>query len=339
MNQAQGPGILFDLFESSGIGLIGFDAEDRIHQLNANAGRYLGIEPERLLGGGVAALRPHLRSVEFWDAFPGTFYCLAPGADTLLLMVCRTLRPEGGSPLRRAIILRPYSLEREFSRMRVCLNNYLAHEIASHLNSIGIASEFITEPELRQNPQTRDAFITTFRQDITDLNDLFVQLMETAEPIAMPNRLAPGRIDWKALVEDQAAKIRGLASEKSISLSCPMPPHLPTARGDYHWLSLGLFGVFAHLFATAPPLSEISISAGHADGVIATTITNRAGEGDDGAVWPPRMLFPLDEANPRIARMEITDLAVSRGIFLLHGGDLLREESAGQVVYRMLLPA
>lgn len=339
MDQAQGTGILLDLFESSGIGLIVFDADHRVQRLNANAGRYLDFEPAAMIGRESAALRPHIRSAEFWGTFPGTFYCLVPGPHNLLLMVCRGLAPDGDERPRRAVILRPYSLEREFSRMRVCLNSYLAHEIASHLNSIGIASEFITEPELRQNRLTRDAFLTTFRHDITDLNELFVQLMETAEPIAMPTRVTFGRIDWKALVEDLVTKIRGLANESSISLSCTMPPHLPTARGDYHWFYLGLFGLFAHILTAAPALSEITISAEHGDGFITTTITTRAGEETDGAAWPPQLLFALEDENPRIGRMEITDLAVSRGIFHLHGGDLLREETAGHVVYRMLLPA
>ncbi len=234
MEQTPGTRIIFDLFESSGIGLVGLDADNTIVAANQNVGIYLGIEPGELLGHDASIMRPGIRSTEFWAAFPATFYCLAPGPHSLLLIVSRRLGPEHDPVLRRAIIMRPYSLEREFGRMRVRLNNYLAHEVASRLNSVGIASEFITDPELRESLRTRDAFISTFRHDVSDLNTLFVQLLETAEQNAMPNRVTRSPVDLRSLIEDLAAKIRGLASERSVGLSCILPPHLPATSGDYH---------------------------------------------------------------------------------------------------------
>jgi hypothetical protein len=339
MDQSQGHGVLFDLFESSGIALVGLDGDNRILHANPNLGTYLDLDPAALVGKDARALAPALRSAEFWASFPGTFYCLAPGPHSLMLTISRPLRSPGGGGLARAIILRPYSLEREFGRMRVCLNNYLAHEIASHLNSVGIASEFITEPELRESRQTREAFITTFRHDLSDLNTLFVQLLETGEPLVLPSRVARARLDWKALCEDLTAKIRGLANERSVSLSCSLAPHLAGPEGDYHWLYLGLFGVLAHALRSAPALSEVTVACQRAGGGIQTQVALRCGEDDALAPWPPPALFPLDEGNPRIGRLEISDLAVTRTIFLLHGGELLRERSGDRVVYTVVLPA
>jgi PAS domain-containing protein len=144
MDQMPDTRIAFDLFESSGIGLIGLNGDNRILAANRNVGVHLGIEPGEIIGREAAILRSGIRSEEFWAAFPGTFYCLAPGPQNLLLTVTRRLGTGEQGGLRRAIILRPYSLEREFGRMRVLLNNFLAHEVASRLNSVGIASEFIT---------------------------------------------------------------------------------------------------------------------------------------------------------------------------------------------------
>lgn len=339
MEHAQGHRALFDLFESSGIGLIAIDDAGRITSANRNVGSYLGVDAAALAGRDVRELEPRIRSAEFWRAFPGTFYCLAPGPDTLLLVVARSFEEGHGPGLRRALILRPYSLEREFGRMRVCLNNYLAHEIASHLNSVGIASEFITEPELRESRQTRAAFISTFRHDVADLNTLFVQLLETAEPLVLPNRASRAHLDWRALVEDLATKVRGLASERSVSLTCLLPPDLPSPEGDYHWLYLGLFGVAAHVLRAAPPLAEVSFSAQAEGGRLTTTIATVLQESAPPQTpWPPPALFPLAEANPRIGRLEISDLAVTRAIFLLHGGDLLLEDAPGRTAFTIVLP-
>ena len=268
VEQTPGTRIIFDLFESSGIGLVGLDADDTIVAANQNVGLYLGIEPgeapraQRLDHaprhplGGVLGRLPRRRSTA------------SPRArSNLLLIVSRRLGPEHDPVLRRAIIMRPYSLEREFGRMRVCLNNYLAHEVASRLNSVGIASEFITEPELRESLQTREAFISTFRHDVSDLNTLFVQLLETAEQIAMPNRVAHSPVDWQgprrgSRRQDPRA---GQRAQRRPELR-RSPRTCRLTSGDYHWLYLGLFGVLSHALRTAPALTEVTLAARAGDG-------------------------------------------------------------------------
>jgi signal transduction histidine kinase len=339
MDTSHGARIIFDLFESSGIGLVGLDEQGRIAAANENVGIYLGMAPADLVGRDMSALRPAIRSEEFWAAFPGTFYCLAPSPENLLLIVSRRLGPEHDPVLRRAVIMRPYSLEREFGRMRVCLNNYLAHEVASRLNSIGIASEFITDPELRESLQTRSTFISTFRHDVGDLNTLFVSLLETAEQLAMPNRVVRAPVDWRALVEDLALKIRGLASERSVDLAWSLAPHLPAPSGDHHWLYLGLFGALAHALRAATALTEVTLEARTDGGTLRTVISARAADAAALVPWPQPALFPLDDAHPRIGRLAIGDLAVTRAIFLLHGGDLRISAVDDRVEYTISLPA
>lgn len=339
MDLTPGTSIISDLFESSGIGLVGLDADNRIVVANRNTGLYLGLEPDEIAGHGVSILRPGIRSAEFWAVFPATFYCLAPGPQSLLLIVSRRLGPEQDPVLRRVIIMRPYSLEREFGRMRVFLNNFLAHEVASRLNSVGIASEFITEPELQESVQTRSAFISTFRHDVSDLNRLFVQLLETAEQLSMPNRVVRITVDWRSLVEDLTGKIHGLASERSVGLTCCLPPHLPSPSGDYHWLYLGLFGVLSHALRAAGALTDVSVEALAGQGSVQTVIgVHRDGQQPEQP-WPPPALFPLDDGHPRIGRLEIDDLAVTRAIFLLHGGDFQIARVGDRTEYRVSLPA
>lgn len=338
--EPQGLRIAFDLLESSGIGLVGLDERMRVCRANANAGRYLSLDPAAILGRDAVDLRAAVRFREFWELFPRTCYCLAPGPSGLLLIVSRTVRPEPGQDIHHAIILRPYSLEREFSRMRARLSNFLAHEIAAHLNSIGIASDLITEPELLSAVTTREAFLSTFRHDVSDLNTLFVQLLETAEPLSLPNRVSIARCDWRGLVEDLVAKMRGLASERSVVLSCTLPPHLPSPAGDYHWLYLAMFGVLSQALRLAPPLSEVVVAASSDGGTVRTLVESAFDEHRlVGDAWPPAAVFPLEEADPRISQMEIGELAVTRSIFLLFGGDVERRNGGGRVSYSVSLPA
>lgn len=338
MDQMPSKHSFIDLFESSGIGLVGLDADNRILTANRNAGLYLDLEPAGIIGHDVSVLRPGIRSTEFWAAFPGTFYCLAPSAQSLLLIVSRRLAPEHEPALRRAITMRPYSLEREFGRMRVCLNNSLSHEVASRLNAIVLANEFMTDPELDGNSPTRDCFRTAFGQDIAALSTLFVQLLETAEQLAMPTRVVCTPLNWKALVVDLVAKICGLARERSIGLTCDLPQHLPSASGSYHWICLGLFTVLVHALRHAPKLAGVTIAIREDDGRILTVIAVPRSESEPEPSWPPPTLFPLDDAHPRIGQLSIDDLAVSRSIFLLHAGDLQVTRAGVRIEYTVTLP-
>lgn len=338
MDQTRSTRMIFELFESSGIGIVGLDEQGRIAEVNRNVGVYLGLDQTGIVGHEATILRPAIRSDEFWKAFPATFYCLAPGPECLLLIVSRPLRPVRDEHLSRAIILRPYSLEREFARMRVRLSSYLAHEVAARLNSIGMAGEFITEPELRESLSTREAFMETFRHDLVGLNELFVQLLETAEHIPLPSHVVRTPVDWRALVTDLVGKIRGLASESSVGLCCELPPHLPTPRGDYHWLYLGLFGILSHALQAAPPLTEVTLTVrGDADR-LETIITVVHRERNTAATWPPRSLFTLDEDHPRIQRFAIEESAITRAIFLLHGGEILATDTGESREYTVVLP-
>jgi len=166
-----------------------------------------------------------------------------------------------------------------------------------------------------------------------------VQLLETAEQIAMPNRVAHSPVDLRSLIEDLAAKMHGLASERSAGLSWILPPQLPATPGDYHWLYLGLFGVLAQALRSAPALTEVTIAASAGNGQISTVVTVRGAEPSAAAPWPPPALFPLDEAHPRIGRLEIGELAVIRAIFLLHAGELRVARFAERTEYTVTLPA
>ena len=54
--------------------------------------------------------------------------------------------------------------------------------------------------------------------------------------------------------------------------------------------------------------------------------------------WPPPSLFYLPEEDPRIERMALTDLALSRNIFLLHRGDVRLEEKGEVLRLHLQLP-
>jgi hypothetical protein len=52
--------------------------------------------------------------------------------------------------------------------------------------------------------------------------------------------------------------------------------------------------------------------------------------------WPPPAIFALDDASPRIGRLAIDDLAVTRSVFLLHAGELQVARTEKNIIVRYL---
>jgi hypothetical protein len=331
----------FHLFDSAGVGLVGVSAEGTIRHTNASLLRYLEVEPDGILGKETGVLKPSLTSPDFWEGLAGEdpFYCLIPARHHLLLALCRKYSGPSAEAVEKVVLLRPYGLEREFIRMRSRLNQNIVLEITSHLNSVAIAGEIILQPELQDDETTRKRFLSTFFGDISGLGELFAELQEIAEPIPFPNRVRPTPLDWKSLVADLLHKIRGLANDRNVSVESDLPEHLASVQGDYHWLYLALYGVLNHAAAEAPVLGEIRVACREHDGSVETTIEYSSDEILVDPSWPPPTLFTLSRDNPRIGKMEISELALSRSIFNLHNGDLEKRESPGKVTFVTRLPA
>jgi len=331
----------FHLFDSAGVGLIGIGGDGMIRHVNASLLRYLEVESDDILGKEATVLEPALTSPDFWSGLAegGPFYCLIPARHHLLLALCRDYSGPSRDTVEKIVLLRPYGLEREFIRMRSRLNQNIVLEISAHLSSVAIAGEIILQPELQENQGTRKRFLSTFFGDIAGLGDLFTELQEIAEPIPFPNRVRPTPLDWKGLATDLLNKIRGLANDRNVSVESNLPEHLTSVQGDYHWLSLALYGVLIHAAGEAPVLGEISVSCREHEGSVETRVEYAIGDSSATLAWPPQTLFALPPDDPRIGRMAISELAISRSIFNLHDGDLEILESPGKVTFVSRLPA
>jgi hypothetical protein len=336
----KGDGTDFHLFDSSGVGLIGISEDRVIRHTNSSLSYYLDAKPDDILGQEVSVLGQSLVSEDFWSGFATDkpFYCLLPGSQHLLLTHCLNYAGPSEETVRKVILLRPYGLEREFIRMRSRLNQNVVLEISSHLSSVAIAGEIILQPELQENETTRGRFLSTFFRDITDLSELFTELQEIAEPIPFPNRVRPAALDWKGLVTDLLIKMRGLANERNVSVENGLPGHVSPVQGNYHWLYLALYEVLNQAVAEAPTLGEIQVSCAENNGTVATKIEYLLEESPAEPSWPPQTLFELPEDDPRIGKMALSEMALSRSIFLLHKGDLEKTENRGKVTFTARLP-
>jgi hypothetical protein len=341
MNSRSSDLSFFQLFDSAGVGLLGIDGDNRAVEANESFLRYLDVEADEIVGEEISRLETIISLPGFWRSLLAreTFYSLVPARNFLLLAVSRNYPEPSPEKVKRILLVRPYSLEREFVRMRSNLNHNVALEIRSHLNSVTIASEIILQPELQVDETTKKRFLSTFFKDVTDLSTLFSEMQEIVEPIPFPNRIHRLALDWKGLVTDLLSKVRGLASERNIFLTSDIPSHLPTIEGDYHWLYLGLYGAINHLVTAAPPLAGVRISCHASEGSIETTIRIPRPEKPPSDEWPPPILFPLPEDNPRIGKMLFSELALARTIFLLHRGELDRAEEDDSLALRVTLPA
>lgn len=320
----------FRLFDSAGVGLAGLDENNVILQVNDTLTRYLEIEAASALGQNASVLADTAASPEFWRRLTekGSFYALIPGRHHLLLGTALAHTDPSASAVSRMVLLRPYSLEREFMRMRSRLNQNVAFEISEHLSSLAVAGEIILQPELQQDETTRERFLQAFLGDIQDLSGLFNELQDIAEPVPFPNRVHFVRVDYKSLLADMIAKMNGFVAEKNVSVSHSLLAEIPSVEGDRHWLSLALYGILAEVLGSAPALEEVAVNCTAGERSIETTVSVPGTlEGAGEAEWPPRTLFPVPAGETRLGPMKFTALAVSRCILLTHGGDLTLQQT------------
>lgn len=331
----------FQLFDAAGVGVAAVDGEGLLLQANGSFLRYLEIDGPDPRGVPFSQFEEAISSPEFWGALaaPGSFRCLVPSRQHLLLTTCRDASGAAEEQAARIILLRPYSLEREFIRMRSRLNGNVVLEISERLSSVAVAGEIILQPDLQEDEATRTRFLSSFFKDINDLGLLFHELQEIAEPIPFPARVRPVPLDWKGLVSDLMAKMRGLANEKNISLDGDFPPRLPEVKGDHQWLTLALYGILNHAVMETSPLEEVLLQCRKGEGFLETSVQYQPADGSETAAWPPQTLFPSPGGHLSGGKLGLSDLALSLGIFHLHRGELLREEGGGAAQLVIRLPA
>lgn len=331
--------MFFSLLDLAGVGLMELDTEGRIIATNDRFHWYLDLGEDGALGSKITGMTETVGTPEFIEALgePGDFCSLVPGTDNLLLAFCRQYTAPGGDG-RRFVLLRPYSLEREFIRMRSHLNRNIALEISAHLSSAAIASEIILQPELQDDQETKERFLTTFLEDISNLSENFNELQEIAEPIPFPARIHPAPMDWKGLVTDLISKIRGLASDRNVSISCDLPSPMPTPYGAYHWLYLALYGILDSAVNESAPLGEVGIEGRFDDSVIETSFHFSVSDGTEALSWPPPTLFRMGDGEKRACKIDFSNLALSRSIILLHRGSLEIEQDDETRTIRLKLP-
>ncbi len=328
MSEHEREDITFQLFDAAGIGVAALDDKGVLLKVSDSFVRYLDIPGSGLAGTPFRDFVEAIASAEFWSALegPGSFRCLVPSRHHLLLTTCRHF-PDAPQPqAARMVLLRPYSLEREFIRMRSRLNTNIVLEISERLSSVAVAGEIILQPDLHEDESTRSRFLSSFFRDVKDLGELFHELEEIAEPIPFPARIRPVPLDWKGLAADLMEKMKGLSSEKNVSLAIDLPDHLPEVRGDRQWLTLGLFGILQHAVMETFPLGEVQVLCRNGSGFLETSVLYQPADGTGSGVWPPQTLFPVSEDRPSAGKLDLTDLALSLGIFQLHRGELRREE-------------
>ena len=331
----------FQLFDAAGIGVAAVDGEGRLLQVNDSFVRYLDLQETNLVGTPIRNLGEAIASAEFWSALerPGSFRCLVPSRQHLLLTSCRDLPGAPREEAARVVLLRPYSLEREFIRMRSRLNINIVLEISERLSSVAVAGEIILQPEVHEEEVTRTRFLASFFKDVNDLGELFRELQEISEPIPFPARIHPVPLDWRGLAADLIEKMKGLCSERNVSLAGDLPGSLPEVRGDRQWLTLALFGILNHAVTETSPLGEVRLQCRGGDGILETSVHYQPANGSGTCSWPPKTLFPSPDGRPAGGKLGITDLALSQGIFQLHRGEVRCEEGQDLASLVIRLPA
>ncbi len=167
------------------------------------------------------------------------------------------------------------------------------------------------------------------------LGRMLEELGQAAWIIAPPMRASlHGDVDVRALVDDVVARLEPLAKERGVAFAVRLSGARPRSAGDADALRLALGHVleFALLRSTEGVLA-IDVAA---HGSTARVVVRDRGPTVDGARLADLAApfvekeFLVPSSDGAVRRRLGLGLAISRGIFRAHGGDLRAESSPAQ---------
>ena len=256
---AREKGFLETLFNTIQEGIIVTDAEGRIRYLNAAAGQFLGIDPERAIR---EPLSHHLREVDWqkiWSAdkdewrkvFTHELEVFYPQQRFLNFYIVPVADEENSVVTGMAIILRDVTESRQRSESAIeseklsaitLLAAGIAHEIGNPLNSLNIHLQLM-ERELKKLPAPQAGRLRenlrVARDEIVRLDQIVNQFLSAIRPTRP--ELQPATVN--EVVTDTLALMEHEISDRDILVERELAEGLPRILLDRAQLKQAFYNV------------------------------------------------------------------------------------------------
>jgi NtrC-family two-component system sensor histidine kinase KinB len=320
-------------------GVVVVDAEFRVTNMNPQAGRMLGADPD-------AAAEKHFLEVvkdeRLFELMKQTAESGRPpiveegkniisiGEDESARHYMFGITPviaKGGRMLGVVLLLRDVTRLKELDRMKSEFVMTASHELKTPLQSLGMSIELLREgaadkldARQRQLLDAASEELARLRSLISDLLDL--SKIEAGKVVLELDRIAPG-----ILAEKAVGVFKTQARENNIDLAADVPEDVPEVRADANKITWVLTNLIANALRYAD--SRIAVSARHVGQWVHLSVA------DDGEGIPPEHQSRIFEKfvqikSPRSVGGTGLGLAICKEIVRAHKGTIWVDSTPGK---------
>jgi len=272
-------------------GVVVVDAEFRVANMNPQAGRILGIDPE------MAAEKHFLEVVKnerLFDLMKQTAESGQPptieeGKNILSIGEGESAKhymfgitpvvSKGGGMLGVVLLLRDVTRLKELDRMKSEFVMTASHELKTPLQSLRMSIDLLKEGAADKLDDKQRQLLDAADEELARLNSLISDLLDLSKIEAGKVEMELDRIPPGVLAGKAVEVFKAQAEEKHISLVSDVPDGLPEVQADANKVTWVLTNLIANALRYAD--SKITVSAQHVGQWVHLSVS------DDGEGVPP----------------------------------------------------
>jgi two-component system phosphate regulon sensor histidine kinase PhoR len=244
--------------------------------------------------------------------------------------------------IRRLVHLADHSGTHAAERMRVDFVANASHELRTPLAGILGFIETLADPELGQDIETRQRFLTIMDREARRMQRLIDDLISLSRIESEKYRLPDARVDLSELVAEVVGVFRSSHGTRGLDVQMDIAPRLPIVQGDRAQLSQLLHNLIGNSVKYGRPGTPIHVSLTEGPGGMARLVVADEGEGI-GPDHLPRLterFYRVDSGRSRAMGGTGLGLAIVKHIVERHRGrfDIASTLGKGTTITVLLPP-
>ena len=324
------PGADDTVFDLLPVGVLEYDADDRVARANGRAAVLLDVMPARLPGRSLVET--------FLDArVEATLAGLAPGA-----VASADLRTGDGEPrqlLVRAtrqadgtlvVVLEDLTELRRLQQIRTEFIDNVSHELRTPLSTVSLLAETLArDAERAEVPDRMRERIAKIEVETGHLVQMVSELLDLARIEGGSQLRLEDDVDLGRLAEASADRLRLFAERQGVTIIVTVEPGMPAIRGDEARLGQVFINLVHNAVKFSPDGGEVRIDVRGVGDVARASVTDHGigiGKADRARVF--ERFYKVDRARVRGGGTGL-GLSIARHVVRGHGGRIWFESDQG----------
>jgi len=320
-------------------GVVVVDAEFRVTNMNPQAGRILGVDPDAVADKHFLEVvkNEHIFALMKETAESGQPPKVEEGKNILSIGEGESARhymfditpvvSKGGGKLGVVLLLRDVTRLKELDRMKSEFVMTASHELKTPLQSLGMSIDLLKEGTADRLDDKQKQLLDAAGEELARLKSLISDLLDLSRIEADKVQMEFDRIPPRVLAEKAVGVFKAQTEEKHIELTVDVPEDVPDVRADANKITWVLTNLIANALRYAE--GKISISARHVGQWVHLSVA------DDGEGIPPEYQSRIFEKFVQVKSEKSVGgtglgLAICKEIVRAHRGTIWVDSTPGK---------